>query len=334
MMRHLVFVAIVLFVVTNIVSGFVSHRINNIRVPRVKPVHENFFLDIPTTLDSETTRVPELRGEAAYKNFVESYKPEALILGGEKYEILTRVRQLKLLSATADSGLLEALEAKGLTLSQVEKLLPVVDDLGLLPLAVKNKDLVLSLAPLLIEPAPALLPLVVSLLRTSPATFSTAGAVLVGLGVVESLDNVLLGAPLALLGAPLVLLGAVLGGSISLPLPESSGSGVDINAPSVKVSGGSRPVAAAKRPSAAKTVAVSTKPTTTASVKATKAPVVKVATAKGSAPEPVVSEPTATSKPTKAAVKVATKATSSAPTAVKAAGSNSLNGKRKVIKIK
>jgi hypothetical protein len=43
---------------------------------------------------------------------------------------------------------LEALEAKGLTLSEVEKLLPLADELNLLPLAVANKDLLLSLAPL------------------------------------------------------------------------------------------------------------------------------------------------------------------------------------------
>ena len=51
--------------------------------------------------------------------FVSSYDPEGLKVGGPKYEIIQRVRELRLVSATADSGLLEVLEKKGLTLSQV-----------------------------------------------------------------------------------------------------------------------------------------------------------------------------------------------------------------------
>jgi hypothetical protein len=50
----------------------------------------------------------------------------------EDYPLLTRVAEMGLLSKTAEAGILSALSAKGLTLSQIERLLPVIDDLGLL----------------------------------------------------------------------------------------------------------------------------------------------------------------------------------------------------------
>jgi hypothetical protein len=118
---------------------------------------------------------------------------------------------------------LEALEARGLTLSKLEKLLPLVDNLGLLPLLVKNQKLVLLVAPLLIEPATALLPAVVSLVRASPSTFQTPGFALLAAGGYETVaNNGLIGVPLALLGAPLVVFGTVLGsvfGNNAIPAP-------------------------------------------------------------------------------------------------------------------
>merc|ERR1712146_275187 len=124
---------------------------------------------------------------------------------------------------TAESGLLEALEARGVTLAQVEKLLPLVDSLGLLGLIGGNKDLIASAAPLLVEPAPALIPVLVSLLKTPPVTFQAAGLAVAGGGLFEvTQGNALLGAPLVLLGAPLVVLGSVLGSlGSSLPSPTS-----------------------------------------------------------------------------------------------------------------
>ena len=119
---------------------------------------------------------------------------------------------------TADSGLLQALEAKGVTLSQLEKLLPVVDNLGLLPLVSQKKDLLLSLAPLLIEPAPLLLPLVASILTTPSTNFLVPGYALLAGSAYELFEqNVLLAVPLILLGFPLAAIGTVLGSSISLP---------------------------------------------------------------------------------------------------------------------
>ena len=152
------------------------------------------------------------------KGFVEDYDPNALLLGGPKYDLLGRVRQLKLLSQTADSGLLELLEEKGLTLSQAEKLLPLVDSLNLLPLLLKNKNLLLSAAPLLVEPAPALLPVVVGVLKTPPQNYIIPASLLLGTGLYEVItDNALLGGVEVLLGLPLFVLGTVLTAKINVP---------------------------------------------------------------------------------------------------------------------
>jgi hypothetical protein len=228
------------------VHGYMS--IKRVTQPRVKPVNENFFLDIAEDPAKNTPQ--QIFGEVTYKNFVGQYEPDALILGN--YDIIARVRELKLLTATADAGLLEALEEKGLTLSQVEKLLPVIDSLGLLPLLVQNKDLVLSAAPLLIEPAPALLPILVSIIKTPASSFTVPGGVLVALGAYESLDNVVLGVLVALLGAPLLILGSILSGSISLPTPSKPEE--TFAEPVIEVS--SRPKAAAAK--SVPTVTVST----------------------------------------------------------------------------
>lgn len=238
---------IVLFVVSS-VHSFVTHRIGTVQAPRVKPIHENFFLDIAEDPKKNTPK--EIYGEESYRTFVGSYDSNALLNGGAPYDIITRVRQLKLLTATADSGLLEALEAKGLTLSKIEALLPLIDELDLLSVAVQNRGLVIALAPLLIEPATAVLPLVVSVLRTAPSTFTSIGAVLAGAGAYETItDHAILGVPLVLLGSPLLLLGAVLGGAISLPNPgslSSKSTSQDINGLSISASSSSRPMAARK----------------------------------------------------------------------------------------
>ena len=150
----------------------------------------------------------------------------------KKYNIIARTRETKLLTVLAESGLIEALEGKGLTLSKFEKLLPIVDDLNLLELVVKNKDLIVKLAPLLIEPAPALLPVAKSVLKTSPSTFSSVGIGLLGAGLFEGInDNFLLGFLGLALGLPLTAIGALLNAinfqnlpSPSLKVPSESSS--------------------------------------------------------------------------------------------------------------
>lgn len=214
----------------------------------LKPLQENFFVDIPTLNDPSKVTPRPLLGEASYREFVGGFDNNALInklgpfaIGGESgdYDAAQRINDLKLLTLTADSGLLEALEARGLTLSQVEKLLPLVDSLGLLPVLASNKNALLGLAPLLIEPAPALLPIVVSVVKTPPATFQGLGLALVGAGGFEVFEGSPLGGVLALLGLPLLVLGSVLG-SVGGSLPSASSYSAtasvtarDIGAPSI-----------------------------------------------------------------------------------------------------
>lgn len=235
----------------------------------------------------------------------------ALIVG--KYDIIERIRELKLLSLTVDSGLLQALEDKGVTLSQLEKLLPVVDNLGLLPLVAKNKDLLLGLAPLLIEPAPLLLPLVVSVLKTPSTNFLVPGYALLAGSAYELFEqNVLLAIPLILLGFPLAAVGTALSTSISLPeVPKGAVAFTPAPSPVAAIPSpfDSRPIARGKP----KVAAVAAAPTEVAAPKFFAAKVVAPAAApKAAAPKVSVSAPTVASK----------------------AAGGSLNGKRKLVKIK
>lgn len=215
------------------VSGFAPSG----RRMALKPLQENFFIDLPTLNDPSKITPKLLNGEETYKNFVDSYDPNSLLTGGGgggggSYNAIRRIRELKLLSATVDSGLLQALEDKGVTLTQLERLLPIVDNAGVLPLIVKNKGLIVSALPLLLEPAPVLLPLVVSFLKTSPSTFTSVAAALVALGGYEGVaeGNVLLAALLVVLSAPLGIAGTLLG-VLSTPLPAVSTSIISNAAP-------------------------------------------------------------------------------------------------------
>jgi Protein of unknown function (DUF1118) len=89
---------------------------------------------------------------------------------------------LNLLKTTVDNGILSKLEANGVDLVTIEKLLPLADDLGLLSLAGSNQQLLVNLAaPLLIEPAPILIPVVAGALDKGPSAFFGAAAACAGL---------------------------------------------------------------------------------------------------------------------------------------------------------
>jgi len=232
------YIVLILFIVLVSVNAFVAPKSKNLYV--ASPLYENFGFDFAE--DQYENSPAQLFGEANYKRFVGGYDQEALLLGGKKYNIIERIRALKLLSATADSGLLEVLEKKGLTLTQVEKLLPLIDNLDILPLTLKNKDTILSLAPLLIEPAPSLIPLAVGVL-SNPALVGLPGALLVVLGGYNIYEGNTLGAIPALLGLPLVAIASVLGQSISVPTvaPKASPVASFTNEPSIKISVSSAP---------------------------------------------------------------------------------------------
>ena len=68
---------------------------------------------------------------------------------------------------------------------QIEKLLPVIDQLELLPLAEKNRGLIVSALPLIVDTAFLVLPLAVSFIKTGSGTFSNLGLGLIALGGYE-----------------------------------------------------------------------------------------------------------------------------------------------------
>lgn len=99
-----------------------------------------------------------------------------------QYNIVRRVREMGLLKTTADAGILSKLEDNGLDLVTLEKLLPVVEETGALSLVGNNQQILLNgVAPLLVEPANLLLPVVAGALEKGPSAFYAAAAVAFGL---------------------------------------------------------------------------------------------------------------------------------------------------------
>jgi hypothetical protein len=125
-----------------------------------------------------------------------------------------------------------------------------VEELQVLGLLEQNADLVLkTLAPLAIEGAPLLLPVLSATLKTPPAVFYgvAAAALAAEAGVVATTGNVALdviaGIPLVALAGASILGGSVLSGGIKIPEAKKAA------APAKK------PAAVAAKPVAAKPVA-------------------------------------------------------------------------------
>ncbi len=139
-----------------------------------------------------------------------------------QYNVIRRVRELDLLKATADNGLLSKLEEQGLDLVTIEKLLPLIEELGLLELAGSNQQLLVNLAaPLLVEPAPFLIPLLAGAIAAGPVAFYGASVAVLGLDAYLLSTNaelpfvglsagVTLGLVLVPLGAVLAVVGSAL----------------------------------------------------------------------------------------------------------------------------
>mmetsp|Transcript_28167 Transcript_28167/g.79026 ORF Transcript_28167/g.79026 Transcript_28167/m.79026 type:complete len:217 (+) Transcript_28167:1460-2110(+) len=157
-----------------------------------------------------------LRGEQEYKQYMNKVKEDNML--NKKYNVIGRVRELELLEKTIDAGVLTKLEALGLDLETIEELLPVIEKTGLLSIAANNQQLLVNLvAPLLIEGAPFLLPVVSGALGVGPAAFYLAAAGCAGaegLLVVNNVEVPFVGLPAAgLLGLLLVPLTVVLAGA-------------------------------------------------------------------------------------------------------------------------
>jgi len=139
-----------------------------------------------------------------------------------QYALLTRVRELGLLEKTAELGVLSKLEKQGLTLEKAEQLLPVLDELGVLSLVGNNQQLLINgVAPLAVEGAPFILPIVAKALDIGPSAFYGAAAAFAGLEgllVVNGVEVPFIGLPaggvLGLLLVPLSLVLFVVGNAL------------------------------------------------------------------------------------------------------------------------
>merc|ERR1712087_613002 len=148
-----------------------------------------------------------LKGEQEYKQYVNRINEDNML--NKKYNVIQRVRELDLLQATIDAGILSKLEKNGLDLATVEKLLPLAEEYGLLSLVANNQQLLVNgVAPLLVEGAPFLLPVVAGALEAGPSAFYLAAAVSGGLEVFFIAGDVevpLIGLPASLVGGLLLV---------------------------------------------------------------------------------------------------------------------------------
>ena len=139
-----------------------------------------------------------------------------------QYPVLTRVRELGLLEQTAELGLLSKLEKQGLTLQKAEELLPVLEDLGVLSLVANNQQsLINGVAPLAVEGAPLILPVLAGALDIGAPAFFGGAAVAAGLdaylfasGAEVPFVGLSAGALAGLLLIPLSVVLAIVGGAI------------------------------------------------------------------------------------------------------------------------
>jgi len=148
---------------------FVDPEQNGLRRQRTI-VNENFGFDFAESQADNTA--DGILGERRLKEeFIRSYRPTATVLEGRPYQVFQEVQEKKILSATVEAGLLRSLDELGLGLGDVEKILPIIDDLGVIGLVRKNLPLaIIATGYLLIEPAPFLLPVLGSLLATLAST--------------------------------------------------------------------------------------------------------------------------------------------------------------------
>lgn len=131
--------------------------------------------------------------------------------------MIGRVRELGLIEKTAELGVLSKLENLGLDLEAVEKLLPEAEKAGILSLVGNNQQLLINgVAPIVVEGAPILLPLVAGALGVGPGAFYLASAALLGADaflIVNDVEIPFVGLPAGVaLGLLLVPLAAVSGG--------------------------------------------------------------------------------------------------------------------------
>lgn len=162
-------------------SAFSVNPAGSATMASIRPttrLHENFGFSFAEDQVENTPQ--QILGEANYKKWVNSVDPNNML--NRQYALLSRVRELGLLEKTAELGILSKLERQGLTLQKAEQLLPLLEDLGLLGLVANNQQLLINgVAPLAVEGAPLLLPLVAGALGVGAPAFYLAAASAAGL---------------------------------------------------------------------------------------------------------------------------------------------------------
>lgn len=124
---------------------------------------------------------------------------------------------MDLLGATVDNGILSKLEKNGLDLATIEKLLPAIEEAGLLGVVANNQQLLVNgLAPVVVEGAPLLLPVVAGALEAGPSAFYLASAA----ALAAEGYLVVSGAEVPLVGLP----AGVVAGLVLVPLAVATGA--------------------------------------------------------------------------------------------------------------
>merc|ERR1711935_741999 len=136
-------------------------------------LYENFGFDFAEDQVANTPQI--ILGEANYKKWVNGVDPDNML--NRQYPVLARVRELGLIEKTAELGVLSKLEKQGLTLEKTEELLPLLDQFGVLSLVGNNQQLLINgVAPIAVEGAPFILPLVAGALEIGAPAFFAAAA--------------------------------------------------------------------------------------------------------------------------------------------------------------
>lgn len=176
-------------------------------------LNENFGFSFA---EDQAENTPDIiLGEANYKQWVGENIDNSFL--NRQYDVIRRTRELDLLGLTAEYGILSKLEKNGLDLATLESLLPAIEDLGVLSTVGSNQQILINgLAPLVVEGAPLLLPIVAGALEVGPPAFFLAALALGGAEVGLVTNNVeipFVGLPAGvLLGALLVPLSVGIGG--------------------------------------------------------------------------------------------------------------------------
>lgn len=210
---------LLLAVLSGAVSAYVTAPKTFVTSRPSTKLSESFGFDF--AVDSYSSQDDRLAGETAYKQWINKVADDPFL--NRQYNVIRRVRELNLLKATADAGVLSKLEANGVDLATIEKVLPVAEQLGLLSLVGNNQQLLVNgVAPVVVEGAPILLPLVAGALGVGPSAFYGAAAVFAGLEVALLANNVELpfvglsaGVVLGLLLVPLTIVSGGVGYALS-----------------------------------------------------------------------------------------------------------------------